>query len=65
MNKMGQGLQRMLKIYGEIKVTDSEGNSVTHVWDYANNKPRIKSKMTKHEISASEKAKWSITPKYM
>ena len=55
---MGQGLQRVLKIYGEIKATDSRGNSVTHVWYYANNKPKIKGEMTKEEIAASEKAKW-------
>lgn len=55
---MGKGFQMILKTYGEMKVTDSQGNSVTHVWDYANDKPRIKSEMTKEEILASEKAKW-------
>lgn len=55
---MGKGFQRILKIYGEMKVTDSKGNSVTHVWDYANDKSRIKGEMTKEEIAASEKAKW-------
>lgn len=55
---MGQGFQRILKIYGEMKTTDNKGNSVTHVWDYANDKPRIKGEMTKEEIAASEKAKW-------
>lgn len=55
---MGQGFQIILKIYGEMKATDSNGNSVTHVWDYANDKPRIKGEMTKDEIAASEKAKW-------
>jgi hypothetical protein len=58
---MGQGLQRILKIYGEMKVTDNQGNSVTHVWDYAKNKPRLKEEMTKEEIMASEKAKWLKT----
>ena len=56
---MGQGFQKILKIYGEMKATDKNGNSVTHVWDYALDKPRIKSEMTKEEISASEKAKYS------
>ena len=55
---MRQGFQRILKIYGEIKVIDNKGNSVTHVWDYANDKPRIKDEMTKDELAASEKAKW-------
>jgi len=55
---MGKGLQRILKIVGEMKIIDN-GKSVTHVWDYANNKARIKSEMTKEEIKASEKAKWT------
>lgn len=55
---MGQGLQRILKIYGRMKVTDSKGKSVIHVWDYKNNKPRLESEMSKEEISESEKEKW-------
>jgi len=56
---MGKGFQRILKIYGEFKATDSKGNSITHVWDYANDKARIKGEMTKEEIAKSEKAKWA------
>lgn len=48
----------ILKIYGEIQAADRHGNSITHVWDYANDKPRIKGEMTKEELAASEKAKW-------
>ena len=55
---MGQGFQRILKIYGEMKATDNKGNSISYVWDYANDKARIKGEMTKEEIVASEKAKW-------
>lgn len=44
---MGQGFQRILKIYGEMKVTDSKGNTVVHVWDYANDKPRLKGEWNK------------------
>lgn len=56
---MGQGFQRILKIYGEMKATDSNGNSVTHVWDYAKDRPRLKEEMTKEEWAESEKAKWT------
>jgi hypothetical protein len=54
---MGKGLQNILKSYGEMKIS-SEGKTVIWVWDYANDKARIKSEMTKEEISASEKAKY-------
>lgn len=47
------GLKRICKMYGSIKV-----NTVTWVWDYVNDKPRLESEMTKEEIMASEKAKW-------
>ena len=55
---MGQGLQRLLKVYGELKTTDSKGHSFTYVWDYANEKPRIKGEMTKEELAESEKTKF-------
>lgn len=41
-----------------MKATDNKGNSISYVWDYANDKARIKGEMTKEEIAASEKAKW-------
>lgn len=31
---------------------------VIWLWDYVNDKPRLKTEMTKDEIMASEKAKW-------
>lgn len=52
------GLQRVLKLYGSIVVKGNDGKSVTWVWDYANDKARLKSEMTKIEFGASEKAKW-------
>ena len=55
------GLAQICKMYGSIEVSDASGKKVTWVWDYKNNKPRLKSEMTKEEISESEKAKWSIT----
>lgn len=32
-------------------------NDVTWLWDYVNDKPRIKTEMSKEEIMASENAK--------
>jgi major membrane immunogen (membrane-anchored lipoprotein) len=51
------GLQRVLRITGEMTIK-ADGKSVTWVWDYANEKPRIKSEMTKEEIKASETKKY-------
>lgn len=51
------GLARICKLYGSIEVSDKNVN-VVWLWDYANDKPRLKSEMTKEEIAASEKAKW-------
>ena len=51
------GLSRICKLYGEMKVY-SKGKKVTWLWDYVNDKPRLKTEMTKDEITASEKAKW-------
>ena len=52
------GLAKVLKIYGEMEVRDDKGESVTWVWDYAKDKPRLKSEMTKEEFTESEKSKW-------
>ena len=48
----------MCKLFGSIEATDNYGNKATWVWDYKNDKPRLKSEMTKEEIAESEKAKW-------
>jgi hypothetical protein len=53
------GLANICKMYGSMEMSDANGNKVTWLWDYANDKPRLKSEMTKDEIAASEKAKWS------
>ncbi len=53
------GLERLLKLYGSIICKDADGKSVVWLWDYANDKARLKTEMTKEEITASEKAKWS------
>lgn len=47
------GLQRVLKQYGTMNV-----GGVIWVWDYANDRPRIKSEMTAEEIKESERVKW-------
>ena len=51
------GLARICKMYGSIEVSDANGKKVTWLWDYVNDKP--KTEMTKEEIMASEKAKWT------
>jgi len=52
------GLARICKMYGSMEVSDENGKKVTWLWDYKNDKPRLKSEMTKEEIAESEKAKW-------
>ena len=45
-------------MYGSMEVVGADGKKVTWLWDYANDKPRLKTEMTKEEIAASERAKW-------
>lgn len=52
------GLKKILKMYGEMKVSDALGSEVIWCWDYHKDEPRVKSEMTKDEINLSEKAKW-------
>ena len=52
------GLAKICKLYGSMEVSDNNGKKVTWLWDYVNDKPRLKTEMTKEEIMASEKAKW-------
>lgn len=51
------GLARICKLYGSMEV-NIKGKKATWLWDYVNDKPRLKSEMTKEEIKASEKARW-------
>ncbi len=53
------GLKRVCKLYGSISIMDAKRKKTTWIWDYANDKPRLKTEMTKEEIKASEKAKWT------
>lgn len=46
-----KGLARICKMYGSIKVIDKNGKEVVWLWDYANDKPRLKSDMPKKEIA--------------
>jgi hypothetical protein len=55
---MGAGLQMILKMYGEMIVKGQDGKEVVWIWDYKNDKARIKSEMTKEEIKESEKTKY-------
>ena len=41
-----------------MEVSYANGKKVTWLWDYKNDKPRLKSEMTKKEIAESEKVKW-------
>jgi len=41
-----------------MTVKSADGTKVVWVWDYANDKPRLKSEMTKEEIKAIERAKY-------
>ncbi len=52
------GLERLLKLYGSIICEGADGSKTVWLWDYANNKARLKTDMTKQEIMSSEKAKW-------
>ena len=52
------GLAKLCKMYGSMEVSDANGKKVTWLWDYANDKARLKTQMTEDEIMASEKAKW-------
>ena len=54
------GLARICKMYGSMEVSDANGKKETWLWDYVNDKPRLKTEMTKEEIMLSEKAKWMI-----
>lgn len=52
------GLAKICRMYGSMEAQSADGKKVTWLWDYANEKPRLKTEMTKEEIEASEKAKW-------
>lgn len=51
------GLQRILRLNGSMTIIGNDGKKAIWVWDYANNMARLKSEMTRTEISASAKAK--------
>jgi hypothetical protein len=46
------GLRHICKQYGSIVINGTEW-----VWDYANDRPRVKSEMTKEEIKQSNQHK--------
>ena len=54
------GLARVCKIYGQINVNDASGKKVIWLYDYKNDKPRLKTEMTDQEIMESEKAKYEL-----
>lgn len=53
------GLAKICKLYGSMKVKSNDGKEETWIYDYVNDKPRLQSEMSKEEIMASEKEKWT------
>lgn len=49
-----------LKKLGILELTDEQGEKVIWLWDYATNRPRMKSEMTKQEMKASKLARKNI-----
>jgi len=47
------GLRHICKQHGAVVI-----NGVEWVWDYANDRPRVKSEMSKEEIKASKQARY-------
>jgi hypothetical protein len=58
------GLAKICRMYGGMEV-EVDGRNAEWVWDYVNEKPRLKSEMTKDELKASEKARFEIIKKQM
>ena len=54
------GLARICKMYGSMEVSDKNGKKVTWLWDYKNDKPRLKSEMTKEEIFGFLKEQYCV-----
>lgn len=52
------GLSKICKIYGDMTVTDANGNKVEWVYDYKNDRARLKKEMTEEDFAESEKAKY-------
>lgn len=52
------GLAKICKIYGGMTVTDASGNKIEWVYDYKNDRARLKKEMTEQEFVESEKAKY-------
>lgn len=48
-------LAKICKMYGKFVVVDKEGKEVIWLYDYVNDKPRLKSEMSKEEIKASNR----------
>ncbi len=51
-------ISRLWKLHGSIEFIYDNGNKEIWLWDYVNDKARLKTQMTEDEIMASEKAKW-------
>jgi len=51
------GLRKILEMYGQVECIDKQGNKTVWIWDYAEDRARKKSEMTKEELAKSRKAK--------
>jgi major membrane immunogen (membrane-anchored lipoprotein) len=51
------GLQKICKEYGKVTLKAQDGTVTVWLWDYVNNKARLKSEMTAKEIRASNVVK--------
>ena len=52
---MGNGIKTLCKIYGGIKFT-VDGKTTEYVWDYTQDRARLKSEMDAERYTFSEKA---------
>lgn len=54
------GLSRVAKIYGGMTIIGKDGKEVEWLFDYVQDKSRLKSEMSKAEIKASEKRRLEL-----
>ncbi len=59
------GIAKICRLYGSIEVKDQDGKTTIWLWDYAKDKPVLKSEMTKEDLAESEKVKWEAIKQYM
>lgn len=53
------GLQRICKAYGGMKFKGQNGETVEWVWDYKQDRARLKAEMDEEARAQSEREKWA------